>query len=192
MHTLSIPRFLLICFFVLSSHPISAQQRQNLGKHILIDVSTELPHRIEVSKAIAVFFLSPECPLCQKYTQTITQLRQQYKQQIDFIGVFPGRAYSLEDIKQFATKYKVDMALYQDPDFQFTRALEATVTPSVALYDTAGLQYFGAIDNALQELGKKRVAVTKHYLQDAIASLLANKPIQVKNTVAKGCFINTR
>lgn len=192
MHTLSIPRFLLICFFVLLRHSTSAQERQNLGKQVLIDVSTELPYRIEVSKPIAVFFLSPECPLCQKYTQTISQLNKQYNQQIDFIGVFPGRAYSPGEIKQFAAKYKVDMALYQDPDFQFTRALKATVTPSVALYDTAGVQYFGAIDNALQELGKKRVVVTAHYLQDAITSLLANKPIQVKKTVAKGCFINTR
>lgn len=191
MHTLSIPRFLLICFFVLTGYSISAQE-QRLGKQMLIDVSTELPHRVEVDKPVAVFFLSPECPLCQKYTQTISQLNKQYNQQIDFIGVFPGRAYSPEEIKQFAAKYKVGMALYQDPDFHFTRALEATVTPSVALYDKAGVQYFGAIDNALQELGKKRVVVTEHYLQDAIASLLQNKPIQVKKTVAKGCFINTR
>ncbi|MFD2599306.1 redoxin domain-containing protein [Sphingobacterium corticis] len=191
MHTLSILRFLLICFFALTSYSISAQ-KNNLGKQLLIDVSTELPHRIEVNKPVAVIFLSPECPLCQNYTQTINQLHQQYNQQIEFIGIFPGKAYGSADIKQFAAKYKIAMALYQDPNFQFTRALEATVTPSVALYDKGGLQYFGAIDNALRELGKKRVVVTELYLQDAIASLLQNKPISVKKTVAKGCFINTR
>ncbi|MFD2741981.1 MULTISPECIES: redoxin domain-containing protein [Sphingobacterium] len=184
-------RSLLVFISLLLSHALVAQQH-NFEKHTLLDIFTELPYHIDTQKPLVLFFLSPECPLCQNYTQTIIQLNQQYKSKIQFLGIFPGKAYAPDVIRKFAEKYALDIALYQDSDFELTRDVGATVTPSVALYNTEGVQYFGAIDNALQELGKKRVVVTDFYLKDAIESLLHHEPIRISKTVAKGCFINMR
>jgi hypothetical protein len=50
--------------------------------------------------------------------------------------------------------------------------------------------YSGAIDNWLEELGKQKVAASKHYLEDAITESINNKEIVIKRTTAHGCLIN--
>jgi len=50
--------------------------------------------------------------------------------------------------------------------------------------------YKGAIDDWVQDLGKQKLTVSKHYLQDAINASLNNKEVTVKRTKAIGCLIN--
>lgn len=153
-------------------------------------------HKIDFEKIskesiTAFFFLSPECPLCENYSLTINQLRKKYpSENIVFYGVFPGKFFSKEEIQAYMTKYKVEVTVLLDPEYELRNLFQASVTPEVYLVKGSGeLLYKGAIDNWIPALGKKRTIINKHYLNDAIAAALEGKAIAVSETKAIGCFI---
>ncbi len=155
--------------------------------------SNSIPFHIPApDKPLLLFiFLSPECPLSKNYTRTFNQLFQQYNGQVQFYGCISGTAFSHDEIESFITTYKVLFPFILDENKKITNYIAATVTPEVALLTKEGKKvYSGAIDDWVQELGKQKMNVSKHYLQDAIAASLDNKEVAVKKTTAYGCLIN--
>ncbi len=73
---------------------------------------------------------------------------------------------------------------------KFARALEATTTSEVFLFDRARtLRYRGAIDDQYG-IGYSKPAPTKSYLADAIDGLLSSEAIAVEATTAPGCVLS--
>lgn len=144
------------------------------------------------NKKLQLFiFLSPECPLSKNYTSALNKLFQQYGEQVEFFGCISGKGFSYAEIQSFINTYKISFPLFDDESKKFTNYIAATVTPEVMLLNNKGeLVYSGAIDNWLQDLGKQKLTVSKHYLQDAISASLNNKPVPIKKTKAYGCLIN--
>lgn len=135
------------------------------------------------------YFLAPECPLCQNYAKTMRDLMEA-NPGVKFIGIFPGEAYSVEEIKMYLIKFGLEFDSFLDPDFQLTNLLGAEITPEAFLVDSEGrVVYSGAIDNWAISLGRKRQVITKNYLQDAIAAAEQGLPADPKKSQAVGCFI---
>jgi hypothetical protein len=167
----------------------------NLSSYGLFDVNTQKTLHLDKApsgKKLSLFiFLSPECPLCQNYSTLLNSLRSLYAGQVDQYGIIPGAAYSTKDVRTFEQKYRIIFPLLIDGSKKFTNYLHATVTPEVILLGPKDeLLYKGAIDNLLQDLGKRRLKATKNYLQDAIEASLHNKAVPVNQTKAVGCLIN--
>ncbi len=142
-------------------------------------------------KATALFFLSPECPLCQSYTLTINNLQKKYNDKsINFIGIVPTKNYSVNDINEYKRSYKSTLTILRDIDNKLVDKIGATITPEVFLVNDKGVVlYSGRIDNWAIELGRKRTVITQFDLINAIDLVLKNQPIKVKKTKAIGCFI---
>jgi len=142
-------------------------------------------------KATVIFFLSPECPLCQSYTLTINQLIKKYNgKPIHFIGVIASEDFSVDDILNYKRSYKLNLNLVRDTKSLLAKKLGATITPEVFLLGATGLiSYSGRIDNWAYDLGKKRTLITEHNLIDALEAVLQNKSVKIKKTKAVGCFI---
>lgn len=142
-------------------------------------------------KATVIFFLSPECPLCQSYTLTINQLIKKYNgKPIQFIGVIASEDFSVDGILNYKRNYKLNLNLVRDVKSLLAKKLGATITPEVFLLGATGLiNYRGRIDNWAYDLGKKRTLITEHNLIDAIEAVLCNKSVKIKKTKAVGCFI---
>jgi peroxiredoxin len=136
-------------------------------------------------------FLSPECPICQKYTLTLNQIEKEFLAQgIKFYGIFPGVNFKTRDINKFAKKYGITMPLLLDPSYVLTKSVAATVTPEVMLFNADGVvQYDGKVDNWFEDIGKRRTVITEYYLKDALSGLLNGTEIKVKRTTPVGCFI---
>lgn len=147
--------------------------------------------RVENSAAYVFAFLSPDCPLSQKYTLPLKKISGKYeKNHIVFYSVFPGNLYSEKEINDFHTEYELNFFSIFDTNKQLTNELGATVTPEVFLVDSSGkIIYRGAIDNWYEEIGKKREVITENYLQDAIEAFLKKEPIKIPQTKAVGCLI---
>jgi peroxiredoxin len=68
----------------------------------------------------------------------------------------------------------------------------ATKTPHVFIVKREGgkniVKYIGAIDDNYKNAGD----VSKKYVEDAVDALLANREVEVKNTVAIGCSIKVK
>jgi hypothetical protein len=137
-------------------------------------------------------FLLDDCKISQSYTIKINQLHAQYGEQINFIGIFPNRASSLEDIEAYKEKYNHQFPM--ETDYEKVKALQfgVTITPEVVLIvnETQEILYQGRIDDEFVRVGKRRAFATTQDLENAIQSVLNNQPVAVNKTEAIGCFIN--
>ena len=85
--------------------------------------------------------------------------------------------------KQFAFAY------LHDEDQRLARALGATRTPEVFVFDRNGaLAYHGTIDDSRDDPN----AVTQPYLRDALDAVLEGRAPSTKETAPQGCFIKWR
>lgn len=131
-------------------------------------------------------FLGTECPICIKYTRTLTELTKKYPE-VAWMGVFNRWEDSLA-VKNFSKEYSLPMNVILDPRHDLIRYLDATVTPEVFLLNKkAQILYRGAIDNWFFDIGKRRTVITEHYLNDALMAVQAGKPVTVKSTKPVGC-----
>lgn len=143
-------------------------------------------------KWMVFVFLSPECPLSENYTLTLSQLQKEVEN-IDarFYYVFPGTFYHRPQIEQFVKVYGLsEQMIYYDPEYKLRDYCAATITPEVFIIDQLGkIHYSGAIDNWAITLGKQRQIISEHYLSDALSQLNNDQKITTAKTRAVGCII---
>jgi hypothetical protein len=125
------------------------------------------------------------------YTLAFKQIQSQFKSDsIHFFGIHSGRWFSPNQVEDYALKYGLEMKMLLDDENQMADALGATVTPEVfVLNSNAEVLYSGKIDNWVNDLGKKKLEVSEHYLTDALSAILANKPVETARTEPIGCLI---
>jgi peroxiredoxin len=143
------------------------------------------------SKATVFITLSPDCPLCHKYSLSFRELDSIFSQEnIEFIGVFPGAYYSLEEMKNYVYDYEIPFQCVLDPQMLFTKRLGAEVTPEVFVFSPdEKLVYSGAIDNWAVTVRKHRQVVNAFYLRDAVQSTLDETQVKTKRVEPVGCLI---
>lgn len=138
-----------------------------------------------------LIFLSPECPLCRNYTLALNNLKKRFAQQVQVVGIVPGTAYEKDAVRNFKKDYNIQFALLSDAGKELTGYMKATITPEVVLISGKGaIIYRGAIDDWMEELGKKKLKPETFYLEDAIKQFIAGEIVTVKTTIPKGCYIN--
>ena len=143
------------------------------------------------NKATVIVFLLSDCPASQSYTLTLNKLSKKYNtNKISFVGVFPGRYSTDDELKKFKRDYKITFPLLKDPDMILAKNLNAKAGPSCFLINDNGITvYKGRIDDWLYAVGKKRQIVTENNLEDAIKSVINNKPIKISETIPIGCIL---
>jgi peroxiredoxin len=143
------------------------------------------------STATVVIFLLSDCPASQSYTLTLNKLSKKYQpDKIAFLGVFPGKYSTDDELKDFKKIYKINFPLVKDPELSFSKHLNAKICPSCFLIDSTGKTiYKGRIDDWLYSIGKKRQIVTQNNLEDAIIAVINKKPVEIPETNAIGCYI---
>lgn len=152
--------------------------------------SGDKPFSLTLKKPAVLVFLSPECPLSKNYAPVLSSLAKAHPS-VQFYGVFPGKAYTLKEIRAYGTEYSLNFPLLLDPAKQLTRYTKATVTPEVVFLSPQGrVLYSGKIDNWAVSLGKQRQVITEHYLKDAFRQWESGKQITISRTDPVGCLIN--
>lgn len=185
----------ILIAWLLSIGLIQAQNHKNLqditltnleGKAVTIDPKAN-------KKTAVIFFLSPECPLCQSYSLTIRNLAQTYqKAGFNFYVIIPGKSFSKSQILSFRKKYKLEnIPFLADPNLALATFIQASITPEVAVITTNNEKvYQGRIDNWAYELSKKRKVITEHNLANVLENIYQNQAVKPYKTRAIGCFIN--
>ena len=193
-------RIFILCFwFLLSGYCTKAQNYYNPA--FSFNIISEIPLKtlkgqktyiMKNDASLFLFvFLSPECPLCKNYSPILSKLSEEYEGQLKVYGMVPGLAYTGSDIAQFSKEYQIVFPILIDVKKEFSNYIKATVTPEVVLLDKTGeIVYRGAIDDWVQELGKKKLRAQENYLENAIKQYLNGTPVLVKKTTPKGCLIN--
>ncbi|MBC7448442.1 MAG: redoxin family protein [Hymenobacteraceae bacterium] len=139
----------------------------------------------------AYVFLAPTCPISQAVVPELRTLYARYAARgVAFVGVFPDEALSAGERTRFGRDYRLTFPLQADPGHLLTRRLGATITPEVALTNAAGaLVYRGRINDQYVRLGQRRTIVQRHELAEALAAVVADKPVATSRAEAIGCLI---
>ena len=155
----------------------------------LIEFKQNLKKLSNNNKFKTIFFLDPECPMCISYSVYINDIYEKFKNDIDFIILYPSQLTSVDKIKNFEKKYKFNIPSVVDSNLIMTKYLDAQITPECFLVDTSfKILYSGLINDWAKDLGKTG-PIKNNYLESSIESILSNKKIDIKKTNAIGCII---
>lgn len=146
---------------------------------------------IQPAEITIAIFMAVDCPITQKYMNTIKEIANQYSNtSTRFVGYFPA-GLTKKESTTFRNEYNIPktIELKDDTKHEWTEMLNAKVTPEVFVIKDKQILYRGAIDNWFYELGRYRKVVTAHYLIDAIQAGLNKVKPSIVETEALGCFI---
>lgn len=137
-----------------------------------------------------VCFLGAECPLARLYGARLQELEEEFEQAgLSVIGINSNPQDSIPDIRQYRDDHGVSFAIVKDFDQSLAKRFGATRTPEVFVLDAANeIRYQGRIDDQYTP-GVSRSEPTQHDLRDAVAALVAGKPVPLARTEAVGCLI---
>ncbi len=180
---------IIIVLLCMASH-LSAQNLSAIHLKTLDEKEFSL-EEIKKHSATVFVFLFADCPACQSYSLTLNQLSRKFESSdIQFYGVFTGDYNTTAEMKDFQKDYKINFLLLKDPEKKLAKRLSAKVVPEAFVVDETGnILYRGRIDDWMYAVGKKKPAITKHELQDALSSVVSRQAIKIKETKAIGCII---
>ena len=150
----------------------------------------------EKVKGYILIFTCNTCPYSVAYEDRIIELHNKYEPlgypvvavQPNSPKRSPGDSY--KNMQQRAKSKGFTFPYLMDETQEVTRTYGATNTPHVYVLnrnsnDTFLIEYIGAIDNN----SRNAAAADKHYVQDAVDSLLKNNQVGTTKTKAIGCTI---
>jgi peroxiredoxin len=147
------------------------------------------------TRGTLVVFACNHCPWVKAWEARIVALGNQYsKRGVGVIAVNSNdpAAFPEDDFATMQARAKergMAYAYVVDATSEVARAFGASHTPEAFLFDRSGkLVYHGAIDDNAREPGK----VKSRYLEDALKSVVAGKPVRLAEAKALGCSIKYR
>lgn len=146
-------------------------------------------------KGLVVVFTSNHCPFSKAYEDRLIALDRKFAPQgYPVLAIMPNDPTSYEDdsfenMKTRAREKGYTYAYGMDETQAVARAFGAIRTPQVyVLKQTNGqfvLEYVGTVDDSPQDGG----SVQRRYVDDAVSSLLAGRPVQSPISKPIGCAI---
>src|SRR5246127_2779291 len=147
------------------------------------------------AKGIIVVFTCNHCPFAKKYESRIMDLDKNFKSKgFPVIAISPNDPTlvaddSFENMQKLAKEKKYSFPYLIDETQETAKTYGATKTPHVYLLQKEKnefiVKYIGAIDDNADD----EKAVKEKYVENAIANLLAGKPVNPETTKAIGCGI---
>jgi hypothetical protein len=143
------------------------------------------------TKAIALLFVSADCPISNRYAPELRRLHDRFSSQgVIFWLIYPNPAESASAIRRHLEEYGYGGHALRDPRHELVKAAQVTVTPEAAVYDVSRrLLYRGRIDDRYVSLGLERAQPTRRELEGALLAALAGSRAEPAAGPAVGCFI---
>ena len=188
---------LLFCVFLCISCVCSTLAQGQLveGVHFPFDAQSLDGNRYFLSdndKHVhrAFVFLSTSCPISNSYISELNRLKQSLPPGVELFGVLSEPTTSRQNASKHFAEYKAEFPILFDGSQLLSDVLKPTHVPEAFFINAArDIVYRGAIDNAYEAIGRRRVNVESHYLEDAIKAVAANKKPVVGRTKPVGCVL---
>ena len=139
--------------------------------------------------ATVVVFYSSECPISNAYSPVLNRLASEAPAgKVRFVGVCVDPDLTDADVAAHAKDFGLGFPVARDRKGALARALGAKVTPEAFVLDGSGkVRYHGRIDDLYVARQKAKANPETHELADAIAAVVAGKPVAVARAEAVGC-----
>jgi peroxiredoxin len=141
-------------------------------------------------KAVAVVFLGVECPLVNLYAARLKELHREFAGQgVQFLAVNSNAQDTPAAVAAHAREHQLPFPVLKDADQKVADLFGAKRTPEAFLLDAGGtVRYQGRIDDQYG-IGFQRIKPLRRDLAEAIAEVLAGKPVSKPVTEVAGCVI---
>jgi peroxiredoxin len=155
---------------------------------------THTPAEWNGKRAVVLFFLTTDCPLCNTYVPELNRIAKEFSPRgVAFYGVQGDATIPDADVRRHAKDFDYTFPYLFDPYELLATFTGATATPEAAVLSPSGdLWYLGRIDNRLEDFGKQRVQVTEFDLRNTLEAVLNGKPVPHARTKALGCAITRK
>ena len=157
----------------------------------LVDLAsqTHRPFEDRSTRALAIVFITPDCPIANYYQPTLRKLGEEFAGRgIPLFLVHSDPEVTAEAAAQHAEKFKIAAPVILDHDQALARRVDARVTPEAIVVGRDGkILYRGRIDNFYEALGRKRREATEHELRDALTAIAEGRPVATPVTKALIC-----
>ncbi|HZP48065.1 MAG TPA: redoxin family protein [Vicinamibacterales bacterium] len=142
------------------------------------------------AKAVVFLFTATDCPISNRYAPEIQRLYRAYADRgVKFVLIYPNPADTPPMIREHARSFGYPAEAWRDPRQALAKAAQVTIAPEAAVFVQGRLVYHGRIDDRFVDFGIDRPQPTVHDLDDAIAAVLAGKPVPHPVTQAVGCYL---
>lgn len=159
--------------------------------HTFVDLkgASHAPLDAKGVKAVVLFFVTHDCPIANYYAAEINAIVKDHAAKpLRFFIVHVDPDLTAAAAADHAKSYGFTGPVLLDAKHRLVKATGATITPEAAVLTPDGqIAYRGRIDDLYVDLGKRRVAPNQRDLRDALAALLAGKPVKEARTKAIGC-----
>jgi peroxiredoxin len=152
---------------------------------------THTPAEWNGKRAVVLFFLTTDCPLCNSYVPELNRIAQTYTPRgVIFYAVQGDATVPAAEVRRHVKEFAYTFPYLFDQEESLAASTGATTTPEAAVLSTGGqLLYLGRIDNRLEDYGKQRVQVTEFDLREVLDAILTGKPVARAHTKVLGCAI---
>jgi hypothetical protein len=135
--------------------------------------------------AAALVFVSPGCPIANRYAPEIQRIAARFST-VRFWLVYPDATAA--QARAHLAEYGYALPALLDRRHALSRRARVEVTPEAALFSDGALVWHGRIDDRFVDIGRERPTATRHDLEDAVAALVAGRPLPTPSP-AVGCVI---
>ncbi|MBM3994350.1 MAG: redoxin domain-containing protein [Planctomycetes bacterium] len=148
-------------------------------------------YELENQKAIAIVFLSFECPVSKSYSEPLSEIAREFgKFGVTIWGLTTNEDETAADVAKAAKQFDLAFPVFKDERLRAAHALHADITPEVFVLDgNFVLRYRGRIDDMYSERLKKHARINEYNLRQTLAELVTGRPVSKSATRAVGCTI---
>ena len=140
----------------------------------------------------AFIFLSTTCPVSNSYITELNRLSKTLPKGVELYGVVSDPNTTRDSAAKHFAAYKAKFPILFDASQLMSSTLEPTHVPEAFVMNSAGqIVYRGAIDKAYESIGRRRVNVEHHYLEDALKSVAFGRKPPVSQTKPVGCVFSS-
>ena len=144
---------------------------------------------------VVVVWLSTQCPYVLAIDPRMIALAKSFDGKVKFIGINSNdsdnpkrKEEGMEGMRAHARKVGYPFPYLRDENQEVIKAFKAVCTPDFFLFDGNGkLAYRGRMDD--NTTPNRDAPVTRQDLKEAIAAVLAGKPVNPEQNPSRGCSI---
>jgi peroxiredoxin len=146
-------------------------------------------HDLKGQKAIALVFLSFECPISKSYSQPLSDIAKEFgKHGVVLWGLTTNEDESRAEVAKHAKEFDLGFPVFKDEKLIAAETLKAEITPEVFVLDgDFVVRYRGRIDDGWSDRLKKHPEATRHELRQSLAELVTGRPVSMEPAPAVGC-----
>lgn len=156
-----------------------------------IDGKAYAPLTVPPHRAAVLVFVLQDCPVCNGYAPQVERLAAQARERnVPFYLIHVDPALTPKDARKHAADYGYTIPVLIDRKHELVSRLGVTAVPTAVVLDDRGEpRYEGRVDDQYVSIGKARNVVTTHDLRDALAAVVAGKPVAPPRTQVIGCAV---